>query len=71
MILEVFSNLNNTVILCCDTLRGQEEQEQKIEKCIDKLERKFSLCVASRIFEFIRNLGEKQKTWHPKSQYLR
>lgn len=55
---------------CPATPHGQEEQEQKIKKYIDKLEKIFSLCIASRIFEIICNLGEKEKTSQPKNKSL-
>lgn len=47
---------------CPATWHGQEEQEQETKKCIDKLEKVFSLCSATRIFEIICKLGEKEKT---------
>lgn len=48
----------------------RKNRNKKIKKCIDKFERKFSLCIASRIFEIICNLGEKEKTSHLKNKCL-
>lgn len=68
------------VLCCCGHLHffscsvpaqhGQEEQEQKIKKYIDKLKRKFSLCIDSIIFEIICNLGEKEKISRLKNKSL-
>lgn len=52
------------------TSHGQEEQEQKIKKLIDKLEKIFSLCITSRIVEIVFNLGEKEKTSQLKNKSL-
>lgn len=55
---------------CPATWHDQEEQEQKNKKHINKLEKIFSLCTASRIFEITCNLGDKEKTSQLKNKSL-
>lgn len=46
---------------CLATFHGQKEQEQKIKKCIDKVEKMFSLCTASRSLKLSVTLGRRRK----------
>lgn len=53
--------LSLLIYTCPATSHGQEEQEQKINECIDKLEKIFSLCTASRCLKLSVTLRRRRK----------